>query len=89
MQVDETGQGEGEWVVTSSVEDLGKMETGLREAGFNVASSGIVQKPLALVPVEGDEARAQVERFLDMLDDVEDTDEVFHDADLGGDAGQE
>lgn len=70
FQVDH-GEEEGEWVVACAVDHLGKMDSGLRSAEYNISSSGIVQRPLALVKVEDGEAWEEVEKFLQLLEDVQ------------------
>jgi YebC/PmpR family DNA-binding regulatory protein len=75
-------QTEAEWceVITSptAFEDVKKA---LQAAGFDAAEARITQRPGTRVAVEGETADA-LQKLLDRLEDLDDTQEVYHNATL-------
>jgi YebC/PmpR family DNA-binding regulatory protein len=67
------------WCEASDVTDLRKV---LEEAGFPVVESGSPMVPASTVPIDDPGEAKQVIRLLDLLDDNDDVQDVFANADL-------
>ena len=57
------------------------MRTSLEEAGLEFLSAEIVMVPQNTVSVD-DETRAKIERMIDMLEDSDDVQNIYHNAEL-------
>lgn len=57
----------------------------LQAAGLDVSEADITQRPANTVAVSGDQASTMV-KMLDMLEDLDDVQNVFHNADIDADA---
>ncbi|MBU3679417.1 MAG: YebC/PmpR family DNA-binding transcriptional regulator [Candidatus Kapabacteria bacterium] len=69
-------------LVFCSVDTLGTVGNGLASAGLNVREQRIVFEPGTMVSVSDADSIRLLEKFLDVLDDYDDVQEVFHNADL-------
>jgi len=71
--------------IVTAPEDLEAVENGLKAAGFQPASAEVTMLPQNTIEVEGDAAR-RVVRLIDALEDLDDVQEVYTNADLSDDA---
>lgn len=76
METDEDG-----FTVYSESTDFAAVQDGLREAGIEWESAELAMIPKTLVAVEGDDA-ARLLRLLDVLEDLDDVQKVWTNADI-------
>lgn len=67
--------------IITAPEDLEAVEKGLKAAGFQVASAEVTMLPQNTVAVEGEEAQ-RVLKLIDALEDLDDVQEVYTNADI-------
>jgi YebC/PmpR family DNA-binding regulatory protein len=74
-------------LVFCAVDTLGTCANGLTQAGLAVREQRIVFEPGTMVSVDDPENARLLEKFLDVLDDDDDVQEVFHNAEVVEDVG--
>ena len=72
---------DGVFEITTSPDDFASVCSALEDAGFTFDSAEISMIPQNTVAVD-DEKREQVEKMIDMLEDNDDVQDVYHNADL-------
>lgn len=75
----------GEYVIICAREDLGEVSSALQEKLGEAKSANIIWKPQNLIEVEADKA-AGVMKLLEVLDDLDDVQNVFSNADFSDEA---
>ena len=78
---DDVDRMEEEFVVTTDVRDLHDVQEAMREAGVESADAELAWLPNTTVPVDEAQSRALV-RLLDDLNDLDDVQDVYANADL-------
>jgi YebC/PmpR family DNA-binding regulatory protein len=74
-------------LIFCSVDTLGTVGNGLTTSGLNVREQRIVFEPGTMVRVDEPEHLRLMEKFLDVLDDYDDVQEIFHNAEVVEDVG--
>jgi YebC/PmpR family DNA-binding regulatory protein len=74
-------------LIFCSVDTLGTVGNGLTTSGLNVREQRIVFEPGTMVTVDEPEHVRLMEKFLDVLDDYDDVQEIFHNAEVVEDVG--
>lgn len=74
-------------LVFCSVDTLGTVGNELASAGLNVREQRIVFEPGTMVTVSDPDSIRLLEKFLDVLDDYDDVQDVFHNAEVVEDVG--
>lgn len=76
---------EGGWTeVLTAPERFEAVKQALDKAGLRPAQADVTLRPGTMVEVAG-EARGSVQKLIDMLEDLDDVQQVYSNADLGGD----
>jgi YebC/PmpR family DNA-binding regulatory protein len=75
--------GSGQSTVLCAPENFEAVKSGLASAGFEPASDAVVMRPANRVAVSGEIAQT-LSDLLDWLDELDDVQEVYHNADLPG-----
>lgn len=73
--------GDGTFEVVTPPSDLGTVQAALEEAGIEVVSADITQRPSSWIPVGENEARKLI-RLIDALDDLDDVQSVHANYDI-------
>jgi len=71
-----------EMIVYTTMKDLHAVRQALIDAGQTVKEAELSYVPNTLVPIEKNETENKLFRLLDMLDDSDDTVNVYHNADV-------
>ena len=74
-------EGDGVFEISCDPADFHAVRTSLEEAGLEFLSAEIVMVPQNTVSVD-DETRAKIERMIDMLEDSDDVQNIYHNAEL-------
>ena len=79
---------EGTFTVLTEVADFNAVQEGLREKGIEWEDAELAMVPKTEVRVEGDDA-AQLVKLLELIEDLDDVQKVYTNADLDVDEGDE
>ena len=74
-------EGDGVFEISCDPADFHAVRTSLEEAGLEFLSAEIVMVPQNTVSVD-DETRAKIERMIDMLEDSDDVQNIYHNVEL-------
>ncbi len=78
----ESGDSDHEWVFVSAATELGNVASALRGAGHTVTSMKLVSVPQNLTMIEDLETAQKATRLFELLDDYDDTINVFSNFDI-------
>ena len=76
---------DGSIEVLTAPEDYMAVKDALQEAGLEPADAEVTQRPSTVVSLAGDEATGML-KMLDMLEDLDDVQNVYHNAEINEDA---
>ncbi|MCH5163015.1 MAG: YebC/PmpR family DNA-binding transcriptional regulator [Clostridiales bacterium] len=85
---DDFDTGEDEYYISTSPSALDSVRAGLEQAGRTVLGAEVRQIPASTVDVD-EEAAVKIRRMLDMFDDDDDVQNVYHNANLPDDEDEE
>lgn len=85
---DDFDTGEDEYYISTSPNSLDAVRSGLEKAGRTVLSAEVQQIPSSTVDID-EETAAKIRRMLDMFDDDDDVQNVYHNANLPDDEDEE
>ncbi len=88
MGADDFDSSETEYYISASPSALDAVRDGLEKAGKKIISSEVSQVPSATVDVDS-ETETKIRRMLDMFDDDDDVQNVYHNANLADDDDEE
>ncbi len=88
MGADDFDSSETEYYISASPSALDAVRDGLEKAGKKIISSEVSQVPSAMVDVDS-ETETKIRRMLDMFDDDDDVQNVYHNANLADDDDEE
>ncbi len=88
MGADDFDSSETEYYISASPSALDVVRDGLEKAGKKIISSEVSQVPSATVDVDS-ETETKIRRMLDMFDDDDDVQNVYHNANLADDDDEE
>ncbi|MDE5593800.1 MAG: YebC/PmpR family DNA-binding transcriptional regulator [Clostridiales bacterium] len=88
LGADDFDGGEEEYYISTSPNAMDEIRDGLEKAGRTILSAEVQQIPSATVDVDAD-TEAKIRRMLDMFDDDDDVQNVYHNANLSEDDEEE
>lgn len=88
LGADDFDGGEEEYYISTSPNSMDEIRDGLEKAGRTILSAEVQQIPSATVDVDAD-TEAKIRRMLDMFDDDDDVQNVYHNANLSDDDEEE
>lgn len=88
LGADDFDGSEDEYYISTSPSAMDEIRDGLEKAGRTILSAEVQQIPSATVDVDAD-TEAKIRRMLDMFDDDDDVQNVYHNANLADDDEEE